>query len=88
VPRFNREVLIRSTQVYRALNEIPNRFALCMTISRSVRIIHKNGSSMENTVTSVFTGIQEGRFSSQLEAAPVVPAWDGTTALFHYGDLF
>jgi hypothetical protein len=63
---FLPEVLIRSTQVYRALTEIPNRFALCMTISRSVRIIHKDGSPMENTVTSVFTGIEARKFAVNL----------------------
>lgn len=37
-----------------------------MTISRSVRIIHKDGSPMENTVTSVFTGIEARKFAVNL----------------------
>jgi len=74
---------MRSAEVYRALNEIPNRFALCMTMSKSVRILHKNGNPMENTVTSVFTGIQEGKFCQQLEERLTTAGIGGPGALFH-----
>ncbi len=58
-----------------------------MTISRSVRIIHKDGNPMENTVTSVFTGIEEGKFGRQLDERLTPANFGGTTALFHYHDL-
>lgn len=59
-----------------------------MTISRSVRIIHKDGNPMENTVTSVFTGIEEGKFSGQPDERLASANTGGPAALFHYGDLF
>lgn len=64
---FPSEVRIRSTQVYRALTEIPNRYTLCMTISKSVRIIHQNGNRIGGSVTNVFAGIEHRTFGRQTE---------------------
>lgn len=74
---FPSEVRIRSTQVYRALTEIPNRYSLCMTISKSVRIIHQNGNRIGGTVTSVFAGIEHRTFRRQIEERLTVVAVGG-----------
>ena len=52
---------MRSMHVYRALDQISNRFALCMNISRGVRLLHKNGNSMGSTVTSTMAGIESNK---------------------------
>jgi hypothetical protein len=58
-----------------------------MTISKGVRIIHKDGSSMESSVTSVFDGIEAGKFLGHLEDAAVLPAIaPAESLLFHYPD--
>lgn len=49
---------MRSTQVYRALDQIPNRFALCMSVSKGVHIIHKNGNSLGSSVATAFAGVE------------------------------
>lgn len=63
---------MRSMQIYRALDQIPNRFALCMKISRGVRSNHKIGNSMGSTVTSTLAGIESKALLSGAEAA--IPA--------------
>jgi hypothetical protein len=40
-----------------------------MTISRGVRIIHKNNTSMESSVTSVFHGVETGRYVAPVSNA-------------------
>lgn len=42
---------MRSTQVYRALNQIGNRFSLSQTVSRGARLLHKNGDPFERSVS-------------------------------------
>jgi hypothetical protein len=59
-----------------------------MTVSRSVRILHKNGNPMGNTVTSVFTGIEEKKFCRQVEERLTPFNMGEPSALFHFGDLF
>ena len=59
---------MRSAQVYRALDQIPNRFSLCMYISRGVHLTHTNGQSLENSVTTAIEGIESGRFLRAPEA--------------------
>lgn len=58
---------MRSSQVYRALDSIPNRFALCQTISKGARRLHVNGNSFESTVTVILEGIGDGLFHGQTE---------------------
>lgn len=53
---------MRSTQVYRALDQIPNRFALCMHISRGVHLTHATGQSMESSVSTALAGIESRQF--------------------------
>ncbi|HTJ29280.1 MAG TPA: hypothetical protein VL346_02185 [Acidobacteriaceae bacterium] len=43
---------MRSKQVHRALLQIPNRYALCQTISRSARMLHKAGSPIDGTLNT------------------------------------
>lgn len=59
---------MRSSEVYRALDQVPNRFTLCQTISQSARRIHVNGSPFEGTVTVILKGIGDGLFRGQTEA--------------------
>ncbi|HEY9126023.1 MAG TPA: hypothetical protein VIM62_02805 [Acidobacteriaceae bacterium] len=49
---------MRSNQVHRALLQVPNRYALCQTISRSARLLHKTGNPIDgslNTALDVLT---------------------------------
>jgi hypothetical protein len=69
---------MRSSQIHRALDQIPNRFALCMSISRGVRLTHKNGTSMGSTVTSMIAGIESREFLRVVEAP--IPALIGSLA--------
>jgi hypothetical protein len=58
---------MRSSQVYRALDLVPNRFTLCQTISQSARRIHVNGNPFEGTVTAILEGIGDGVFRGEVE---------------------
>ena len=59
---------MRSSQVYRALDYVPNRFTLCQTISQSARRIHVNGNPFQGTVTLILNGLGDGLFQGQVEA--------------------
>lgn len=59
---------MRSSQVYRALNHVPNRFTLCQTISQSARRIHMNGSPLQGTVTLILERIGDKLFHGQVKA--------------------
>lgn len=59
---------MRSSQVYRALDLVPNRYSLCQTISQSARRIHVNGNPFESTVTAILTGIGDGSFPCRTQA--------------------
>lgn len=59
---------MRSAQVYRALDQISNRFTLCQTISQSARRIHVNGNPFDRTLRRVVDGIGDGMFRPQIEA--------------------
>lgn len=59
---------MRSSQVYRALDLIPNRYTLCQTVSQSVRRIHINGNPFEGTVSAILNGIGDGIFRGQTQA--------------------
>lgn len=56
---------MRSLQVYRALDSVPNRFTLCQTISQRARRIHVNGNPFENTVSVILKGMGDGLFRDQ-----------------------
>lgn len=58
---------MRSAQVYRALDQIPNRFTLCQTISQSARRIHVNGNPFDSTLKTVVDGIGDGLFRLQVK---------------------
>jgi len=65
---------MRSQQVHTAITQIPNRFALCGTLSRATRKLHVSQSRTEDTMNSVLEGIGEGRYKSSLvEADPFEP---------------
>jgi hypothetical protein len=59
---------MRSSQIYRALHQIPNRFALCQTISQGARHIHLDGEPFSATVTAMLEGVRNGTFRSERPA--------------------
>ena len=48
---------MRSSLVYAASKEIPNRFQLCQTISKAARVLHLNNSPTESTINRVLQNI-------------------------------
>lgn len=61
---------MRSIQVYRALDQVPNRFTLCQTVCQSARRIHVNGNPFDGTLTAVLDGIGAGTFRGRVKAYP------------------
>lgn len=59
---------MRSTQVHRALLQIPNRYALCQTISASARLLHKTGEPIDGSLNTALDVLSRG---SQQASAPV-----------------
>lgn len=56
---------MRSAETFRSLERISNRFMLCQVISQSVRVMHKSGSSIEESVSEALRGIQAGKFRGE-----------------------
>lgn len=75
---------MRSIQVYRALDKVSNRFALCQTISQCVRLMHKSGNSMESSVTSALAGVGEKAYSVAIKAVPLRVHHDASPGLLFY----
>jgi hypothetical protein len=48
---------LRSSLVYSASKEIPNRFQLCQTISKAARVLHLANSPTETTINRVLQDI-------------------------------
>ena len=72
MPRPRRPTL-RSSLVYAASKEIPNRFQLCQTISKAARVLHLANNPTESTINRVLQNISHP--VSELSAAtPEVPA--------------
>jgi hypothetical protein len=59
---------MRSAEVYRALDQIPNRFTLCQTVSQSARRIHIKGSPFEGTVSAILTSVGNGEFYGKVDS--------------------
>ena len=71
MPRPRRPTL-RSSLVYAASKEIPNRFQLCQTISKAARVLHLNNNPTESTINRVLQNISHP--VSELSApTPEVP---------------
>jgi hypothetical protein len=60
------EAPMRSSLVYAASKEIPNRFQLCQTISKAARVLHLNNNPTESTINRVLQNISHP--ASELEA--------------------
>lgn len=56
---------MRSIEIFRSLDQISNRFMLCQVISRSARLIHKNGTPIQESVADALRGIQLGKFRGE-----------------------
>ncbi len=79
---------MRSAETFRSLEQISNRFMLCQVISQSVRLLHKSGLPIEETVSEALRGIQKGKFrgESQMDATSPHPE-PYATVLFGLPDL-
>jgi hypothetical protein len=64
---------MRSNQVHRALLQVPNRYALCQTISRSARLLHKTGSPIDGSLNAALDVLNKGSkaVTAPVPAAPV-----------------
>jgi hypothetical protein len=61
-----RRPTLRSSLVYAASREIPNRFQLCQTISKAARVLHLANHPTESTINRVLQNISHP--ASELEA--------------------
>ena len=48
---------MRSSLVYAASKEIPNRFQLCQTISKAARVLHLANNPTESTINRILQDI-------------------------------
>lgn len=48
---------MRSSLVYAASKEIPNRFQLCQTIAKAARVLHLDNHPTESTINRVLQNI-------------------------------
>jgi hypothetical protein len=48
---------MRSSLVFAANREIPNRFQLCQTISKAARVLHLNNNPTESTINRVLQNL-------------------------------
>lgn len=61
-PRFvarPRRLILRSSLVYAASKEIPNRFQLCQTTSKAARKLHLSSNPTELTINRVLVDISQ-----------------------------
>jgi hypothetical protein len=63
---------VRSAEIFLSLNQIPNRFMLCQVISQSARLVHKNGSPIQESLSDALSGIQVGKFRGE-SRMPEIP---------------
>lgn len=63
---------MRSNQVHRALLQVPNRYALCQTISRSARLLHKTGNPIDTSLNTALEVLSQSQpVSDTAPAAPI-----------------
>lgn len=72
---------MRSKQVHQALLQVPNRYALCQTISRSARLLHKTGNPIDGSLNTALEVLSQ---SSQSSAAlpPAAPIRKNADSLY------
>ena len=63
---------MRSAQVHRALLQIPNRYALCQTISASARLLHKTGDPIDGSLNMALEVLSKGN-EPVIDPAPATP---------------
>ncbi|WP_263411247.1 hypothetical protein [Terriglobus tenax] len=63
---------MRSEQVYRALNQIPNRFRLCQATARATKHMHIPATRTEDTMNTVLGDISEGKYGKVIETKKIV----------------
>lgn len=70
---------MRSSDIFRALDHVSNRFALCQVVAQSARRLHKTGNSMEVSIHDALGGVREGKFRGEM-IPPVVSVAIGNDA--------
>jgi len=65
---------MRSELVYSAAVKLPNRYTLCLTVSRAARKLHIPSTATEATINKVFAGIASGQFGSAGQMLPAEEA--------------
>ncbi|HEY0794912.1 MAG TPA: hypothetical protein VGD64_03950 [Acidisarcina sp.] len=61
---------MRSDLVYSAAVKLPNRYTLCLTVSRAARKLHIPSTATEVTINKVLSGIASGEFGRAGEMLP------------------
>jgi hypothetical protein len=64
-----RRPTLRSSLVYAASKEIPNRFQLCQTISKAARVLHLASNPTESTINRVLQNISHPASELEVESA-------------------
>lgn len=65
---------MRSDLVYSAAVKLPNRYTLCLTVSRAARKLHIPSTATEATINKVLSGIASGEFGRAGEMLPAEEA--------------
>jgi len=63
------EVIMRSKVIFRASEAIPNKYALCHTVSKAARRLHIGTRSMTETVNNAFLRIASHAHTTPIEVA-------------------
>jgi hypothetical protein len=68
-----RRPTLRSSLVYAASKEIPNRFQLCQTISKAARVLHPSNNPTESTINRVLENIARPASELKEESTDAAP---------------
>ncbi len=61
---------MRSKQIHTAIAQGNNRFEICQMVSKAVRLFHKNGRRLEDSITEVMGMLSAD--SGQLASMPIL----------------
>ena len=78
---------MRSVDVHRAVNQQPNRFALCHMVAQSTRLLHLEGGPIGQTITQALDGVYRGTILRTTAQESEPRAELETTVLFSSGRI-
>jgi hypothetical protein len=61
---------MRSDLVYLAAEKLPNRYTLCLTVSRAARKLHIPSTATEVTINKVLSSLASGEFGGAGQMLP------------------